>query len=126
VVLNQRGRRRISLLDRGVSCLLGGLLGGWLCLSVLAVAQSGDAKPTPAPEENAKKLSFNDTIQPILSENCMHAMVRIREGGKRACGWTAENLRLHLIRMLTRSMSRQLFPANRTKARWSTGSKRRM
>src|SRR4029077_12532315 len=56
----------MSLPDRGVSCLLG----GWLCLSLFATARPGEAKPAPVPEENAKKLSFNDTIQPILSENC--------------------------------------------------------
>ena len=66
MVLSQRGRRLISLLERGVSCLLG----GWLCLSLFATARPGEAKPAPVPEENAKKLSFNDTIQPILSENC--------------------------------------------------------
>jgi len=43
---------------------------GWLCLSLLAAARPGEAKPAPVPEETAKKLSFNDTIQPILSENC--------------------------------------------------------
>jgi len=66
VVLNQRGQRLISVPDRGVLCLLG----GWLCLSLFATVWSGEAKPAPVPEENAKKLSFNDTIQPILSENC--------------------------------------------------------
>jgi hypothetical protein len=79
VVLNQRGRRVISLLDKGVSCLLG----GWLCLSLLAAAQHGEARPAPVPEENAKKLSFNDTIQPILSENC-YACHGPDPGGRKA------------------------------------------
>jgi mono/diheme cytochrome c family protein len=69
----------MSLPDRGVSCLLG----GWLCLSLFAAAQSGGAKPAPVPEEAAKKLSFNDTIQPILSENC-YACHGPDPGGRKA------------------------------------------
>jgi mono/diheme cytochrome c family protein len=67
------------MLDRGVSCLLG----GWLCLSLFAVVQFGEAQPAPVPEENAKKLSFNDTIQPILSENC-YACHGPDPGGRKA------------------------------------------
>ncbi|HEX6504119.1 MAG TPA: DUF1549 domain-containing protein, partial [Terriglobales bacterium] len=79
MVLNQRGRRRISLLDTGVSCLLWGCL--WL--SLFAFGQPGEAQPGPAPEENAKKLSFNDAIQPILSENC-YACHGPDPGGRKA------------------------------------------
>ncbi len=79
MVLTQRGRRRISLLERGVSYLLG----GWLCLGLFSAARSGEAKPAPVPEENAKKLSFNDTIQPILSENC-YACHGPDPGGRKA------------------------------------------
>jgi len=78
-VLNQRGQRRISLHDTCVPCLLA----GWLCLSVFAAAQSGTAKPAPAPEENVKKLSFNDAVQPILSENC-YACHGPDPGGRKA------------------------------------------
>jgi mono/diheme cytochrome c family protein len=79
VVLNQRGRCLISMLDRGVSCLLG----GWLCLCLFATAQFGEAKPAPVPEEDTKKLSFNDAIQPILSENC-YACHGPDPGGRKA------------------------------------------
>jgi hypothetical protein len=79
VVPNQRCRRSISLLDRGISCLLG----IWLSLSFFAAVRSGQATPAPVPEENAKKLSFNDTIQPILSENC-YACHGPDPGGRKA------------------------------------------
>jgi hypothetical protein len=59
------------------------LLCGCLCLSVFVAARSGEAKPTPAPEDNTKKLSFNDTIQPILSENC-YACHGPDPGGRKA------------------------------------------
>jgi mono/diheme cytochrome c family protein len=79
VALNQRGRKRISLLDRRVSSLLA----GWLCLGLFTATRSGEAKPAPAPEENTGKLSFNDTIQPILSENC-YACHGPDPGGRKA------------------------------------------
>jgi len=79
VVWNRRGRRPISLLDRRVLCLLA----GGLCLSPFPATRSGEAKPAPAPEENTKKLSFNDTIQPILSENC-YACHGPDPGGRKA------------------------------------------
>jgi hypothetical protein len=79
VVSNQRGKRRISLLDRRESCLL--TVG--LCLSLFAATRPGQARPAPAPEENAKQLSFNDTIQPILSENC-YACHGPDPGGRKA------------------------------------------
>jgi mono/diheme cytochrome c family protein len=79
VVLNQRGRKRISLFDRRVSSLLAGCL----CLGLFTPARSGEAKPAPAPEENTGKLSFNDTIQPILSENC-YACHGPDPGGRKA------------------------------------------
>lgn len=78
-MLNQRDRGLKSLLDRGVSCLLG----GWLCLNLLVAAHRGEAKPAPVPEESSKKLSFNDTIQPILSENC-YACHGPDPGGRKA------------------------------------------
>ena len=79
MVSNRRGRRPISLLDRRVLCLLAGAL----CLSPFTATRSGEAKPAPAPEENTKKLSFNDTIQPILSENC-YACHGPDPGGRKA------------------------------------------
>ena len=65
------------MLDRRVLCLLA----GGLCLGPFTATRSGEAKP--APEENAKKLSFNDTIQPILSENC-YACHGPDPGGRKA------------------------------------------
>jgi len=67
----------------------------------------------PAPEESVKKLSFNDTIQPILSENC-YACHGPDPGGRKAgpAAGPEENLLSRLIKMLTRSMSRQFIPGN--------------
>jgi mono/diheme cytochrome c family protein len=79
VVLNQHGKRRISLLGRRESCLLT----AGLCLSLFAATRPGQARPAPTPEENAKQLSFNDTIQPILSENC-YACHGPDPGGRKA------------------------------------------
>jgi len=78
-VLNRRGRKRISLLNKRASCLLA----GWLCLGLIAAGRPGEAKPTPVPDENTKKLSFNDTIRPILSENC-YACHGPDPGGRKA------------------------------------------
>src|SRR5246127_5916474 len=65
MVLSQCGRRSGSPLFRTVLYVLA----GWLCLNPCAAAQSREAKPAAVPE-NPQKLSFNGTIQPILSENC--------------------------------------------------------
>ena len=65
MVPNRRGRRLIPPLCGYVLCVLG----AQLSLGLFAATQSGEAMPA-ATEENAKKLSFTDTIQPILSENC--------------------------------------------------------
>src|SRR6201984_1585305 len=79
MVSNQCGKKGISLLDRRESCLL--TVG--LCLSLFAATRPGQARPAPAPEENAKQLSFNDTVQPILSENC-YACHGPDPGGRKA------------------------------------------
>jgi len=43
---------------------------GWIAVALIVAA--GPAKAAPAPQSDGKnsKISFNDTIQPILSENC--------------------------------------------------------
>src|SRR5712664_1862929 len=76
MVPNRRARRLIPPLCGYVLCVLGA------CLGLFAAAQSGKAKPA-ATEENAKKLSFNDTIQPILWENC-YACHGPDPGGRKA------------------------------------------
>src|ERR1700688_3631423 len=78
VVLNQRGRKSVLLKIRALCLFAAGL---WLVLS--SAARSGEAQPTPAAEESVKKLSFNDTIQPILSENC-YACHGPDPGGRKA------------------------------------------
>ncbi len=78
-MLNRHGRKRKSMLDRRALCLLA----GWLCLGLIAASRSGEAKLTADSEENPKKLSFNDTIQPILSENC-YACHGPDPGGRKA------------------------------------------
>src|ERR1700751_4784645 len=78
MVLSQCGLRSGSPLYRAVLYLLA----GWLCLNPCAGAQSREAKP-PAIPENPQKLSFNGTIQPILSENC-YACHGPDPGGRKA------------------------------------------
>jgi mono/diheme cytochrome c family protein len=78
MVPSRRGRSLIAPLCGYVLCVLG----AQLCLGLFAATQSGEAKPA-ATEENAKKLSFNDTIQPILSENC-YACHGPDPGGRKA------------------------------------------
>lgn len=78
MVLNQRGRGRIPPFDKCVPFLLV----AWLCLSFFTAAQPGTASPC-TPEGTATKLSFNDTIQPILSENC-YACHGPDPGGRKA------------------------------------------
>jgi mono/diheme cytochrome c family protein len=78
MVLSQCGRRSGSPLYRTVLYVLA----GWLCLNPCAAAQSREAKPAAVPE-NPQKLSFNGTIQPILSENC-YACHGPDPGGRKA------------------------------------------
>ena len=42
------------------------------CFAITLIVAAGPAKAAPAPQSDGKnsKISFNDTIQPILSENC--------------------------------------------------------
>ena len=75
-MLNRRGRRRTSLANR-----VSYLLVGWFCLGLLAAPRSGEAKSTST--QGSKKISFNDVIQPILSENC-YACHGPDPGGRKA------------------------------------------
>src|SRR5260370_13137653 len=56
---------------------------GWIAVALIVAA--GPAKAAPAPQSDGKnsKISFNDTIQPILSENC-YACHGPDPGGRKA------------------------------------------
>ena len=77
--MKQRDQNLKLLIESGFSFMLR----GWLCLCVFAVAESNAGKSAPAPDGTAKTISFNDTIQPILSENC-YACHGPDPGGRKA------------------------------------------
>ena len=78
-MLGQRGQRNRFPFSKGNV----GLLAGWLGIALFAAASSIEAWPVPEPDGETKKISFNDTIQPILSENC-YACHGPDPGGRKA------------------------------------------
>ncbi len=78
-MLGRRGQRNRFPFSKGNV----GLLIGWLGIALFAAAVSTEAWPVPEPDGDTKKISFNDTIQPILSENC-YACHGPDPGGRKA------------------------------------------
>src|SRR6476646_3305974 len=55
----------------------------WIAISLIVAAGPAEAAPAPQTDAKNSKISFNDTIQPILSENC-YACHGPDPGGRKA------------------------------------------
>src|SRR5882672_11171333 len=65
-MLSQRSQRFRFPFNQGAL----GLLAGCLVTALLLAATSAEGAPAAQSDGKIEKISFNDTIQPILSENC--------------------------------------------------------
>jgi mono/diheme cytochrome c family protein len=76
---SRHGQKGKSVFNKGAA----GLFAGWAAITLIVAAGSIEARPAPQSDGKNTKISFNDTIQPILSENC-YACHGPDPGGRKA------------------------------------------
>src|SRR5262249_12255612 len=65
-MFSRRGQKGRFAFNKGTA----GLAAGWVAITLVVAAGSIEAGPAPQSDGKNTRISFNNAIQPILSENC--------------------------------------------------------